>query len=132
MNTSTDASAVFTRARNAISSAQRVSAEISSVISQCRDLTVAADNDPAGACEEVSSTPTQTTSDGSHSKLAMCQVKLSCLKEQHESTLSNLTKLRLEQLLLRQSQLAALRALLESQLSALQPPAPLQNTVRNW
>ena len=130
----------FNRARNAISSARQVSAEISSVLSQCREIcasdlasvpslapdqTQPADTAPHATPERQS----HGCSEGVQSKLNRCQVNLTNLKEQHESTLTHLLKLRLEQLLLRQSQLSALRALLQSQLSAFLQGS-LHNTVR--
>jgi hypothetical protein len=118
--TSDSQSAALTRARNAISSARRVSAEISSVLSHCREIcanalpgqlardhepcrhaepgaqALAQDTSSTGQPDETPSTSLQNhgVADGVQNKLSRCQVKLTTLKEQHESTLCHLLKLR--------------------------------------
>jgi hypothetical protein len=117
----TGSHAVFTRARNAISFARQVSAEISSVLGQCREICANdfpsqpdRDHGPSRQAEQLgsqelaqdttateqphetasTSVPTHGVSEGVQNKLSRCQVKLTTLKEQHESTLSSLLKLR--------------------------------------
>lgn len=93
---------VFNRARNAISSARRVSVEISAVLVNCRlacaaDVTLTGHEDrpglvneptaPAESAAEPAHTVPQETADVVQNRLNMCQVKLTGLREQHEQTL---------------------------------------------
>lgn len=145
---------LFERARSAIVDARRLSTTLQNVTTQ--RVAVASDVIPSSAVPAPAASgdvhPHATTGDTSTAitdlratdphcqsaqstlrKLVTVAQRLADLRDEHETTLSHLMHLRLQQLQLRQQQLSALHGLLQQQLSRLGDPeeAPLQRTVCN-